>query len=406
MNILQVHKYFWPRDGASKYMLFVFEELKKKGHTVIPFTMKQKETLRSPFSKYFVTEMKLDSTRVPLKTKISYASKIFYNREAHQKTQVLLDDHQIDVAHLHNIYHHISPSILKPLKKRNIPIVMTLHDYKMIAPNYTLYHHGSIHEEDASGMHTSCITNKCHKDSRAQSTLLTAEMIFHHKIMRYYEKYVDAFIAPSQFMKDMLVKYGWDADAIFHVPHPIDTKRYTVTKEDRGYVAYAGRLSEEKGIRTLIHAASLTPEIPYRIIGDGPLLSWAETYIQKHKLTNVTLTGYKTGAALTKLMKHARLHVLPSEWYENYPLAALEAQALGKVIISTRIGGIPELVAPGQLTAPKAPELLADMLRAWFFCPEKRRRAASAQARARVEKVNDPQKHLEKILSIYKSYAS
>ena len=407
MQILQVHKYFWKRDGASNYMLHLSKLLKEAGHSVSFFSMKQKQSLTTPYSKYFVDEMKLDDPkRISFSKKIHHAKNIFFNTQARKKIERLLDEHPVDIVHLHNIYHHISPSILAPIKKKGVPIVMTLHDYKIISPNYTLYHHGSIHEEDARGLHLSCIKNKCHKDSRAQSTLLSAEMIFHHKIMRYYEKYVDAFIAPSMFMKNICAKYGWDEKGIHHIRHPIDTSSYSEKYENRGYVAYAGRLSEEKGIKTLLKAAMLTPHIPYKIIGDGPLSSFAKAFVNKHNLTNVDLTGFKTGAALTKLLSYARLHVLASEWYENYPLSILEAHALGKVVIATRMGGIPELVPDRQLVKPHSEQALAQKIATWFAYSEKQLKTAGAHARARVEKTNDPKKHLKQMLDLYHRYAA
>lgn len=405
MKILQIHKYFWKRDGASNYALYLSELLQKKQHTVIPFAMKHKKNISSAYDKYFVSERDLsDPGSVSLGNKIRTAATMVYSFEAKRNMDALLKKEQgVDVAHLHNIYHHISPSILPVLKKHGVKIVMTLHDYKLLCPNYTMFHHGTVHEEDAQGWYVSCIKNKCMKNSTAHSVMVTGEMIWHHKIMKYYERYVDRFIAPSRFMMNLCMRFGWDEKKFIHLPNPIDATAFSFSPEDKGYVAYVGRLSEEKGLHTLLDAAVLLPSIPFRIIGDGPLSLSLHRRIEKEGLANVTCTGFETGEQLKASLRDARMFVLPSIWYENYPLSILEAKAMGKIVLGSRIGGIPELLPSDMLFSPQNAEELAGLIRTWHVMPASGRYEKGQELRSGVLVENDGIRHSEAIETLYRS---
>lgn len=406
MNIVQAHKYYWPRDGASQYALYLSSLLEKQGNTIIPFAMKEKQSLGNPYARFFVSEMKLDnSASLGIFKKMNYASKILYSREAKHNMEALLESESINLVHLHNIYHHISPSILKSIKKRGIPIVMTLHDYHLISPNYTLYHHGEAHEEDARGWYLSCIKNKCVKDSRSQSLFASLEMIFHHKIMRYYERYVDRFIAPSLFMRDICLRFGFKKDRLLHIPHPIDLNRYTVQPADEGYVLYAGRLSEEKGLEVLLEAARETPNINYKIAGSGPMEARLKEKAASESIANLMFLGFLSGKALEDVLGKARLIVLPSLWYENYPISILEAKALGKIVIGSKIGGIPELLPRELCASPGDARSLAHLIQTWHAKPLSEREAMGKKLREEAETINNPAVHAQKMLELYHSLA-
>ena len=381
-------------------MLQLSDLLQAKGHTVIPFAMQQKETLQTPYNKYFVSEMELhDPHGVSFGKKIFSATRFIYSREARRNLEKLLQEHPIDIAHLHNIYHHISPSILFALKRRKIPVVMTLHDYSILSPSYTLFHHGAIHEEDARGWYTTCIKNKCVKNSTSASALATFEMILHHKIFRWYERHVDKFIAPSQWMIDLCVKHGWPREKFIHIPHPVEAQ--TDVWQDGVGVVYAGRLSEEKGLDVLLDAATQISDVPFIIVGTGPLEHHLRERVRAEKITNVRFTGFQTGAQLKQLLQHARLHVLPSVWYENYPLSILEAKAQAKIVVGSRIGGIPELLPQELLVEPGRSSDLAKTLKMWYTASSEKRRELGKKLQLESQKINDPGEHVASILGLY-----
>jgi len=404
MKILQVHKFYYQKDGATNYMLFLSSLLENAGHTVIPFSMKGKRNRETPFEKYFVSELNLrDTEDVSFLQKISTAKKILYNREAKKNLQKLLLQENIDVAHLHNIYHHIGPSILRVLKKRGIKIIMTLHDLKLLSPNYIMYHHGQIHEEDAKGWYTSCIKNKCVSDSTSQSALLTFEMIFHHKIMKYYERYVDKFIAPSEFLLNKCVEYGWPREKFVHIPHPVDMKGEEMSYQDGEGVVYAGRISEEKGVRILLDAAMRTPHIPYSIIGEGPELPALHLDVKRKGMKNVTFLGFQEGGVLKKSLQKARILVLPSLCYENAPLSILEGQALGKVVLSSDTGGTKELLESEFLFKRGDSEGLAKKIDLWYNKASTERKKLGMRMQKEVLKAHDQNDHLKSILRLYRA---
>ncbi len=401
MKILQIHKYYWPRDGASNYVLQLSDWLKKEGNDVIPLAMQEPESLASSYSKYFVSNLDLGKPeQLSLLTKMQAMARLFYCREAVQNLRSLLATEKIDVAHIHNIYHHLSPAILPVLKKAGVRIVMTVHDYDLISPNYSLFHHGAIHEEDAEGYYFSCVKNKCVKDSRAYSAVKVAEMIWHHKIKKYYEKNVDTFIAPSEFMARKLIKYGYDKHKVVVIPNPVAVvEKSQLTKT--GYIGFAGRLSVEKGVEVLLAAAKLLPHLEFKIAGTGPDEARLKEICRTQNLTNVELVGFKTGAALRDFLDQASILVVPSVWYENAPLSVLEPMAAGKIVLGSRIGGIPELLPPEFLFAPGNAEELADKIMYWqnVSVYERARVGKSLQALASYK--YSPETHLKRILQVY-----
>lgn len=402
MKVVQVHKYWWPRDGASIYALQLSSLLEQKGHEVVPFSMRQKETLATPYSRFFVTDMDISNPHtLGLYKKTRDALRMIYYRKARSNMAQLLDKVQPDIVHLHNIYHHISPSILPEIKKRGIPIVMTLHDYNLLSPNYTMFHHGMVHEEDARGLYFSCIKNVCVKNSRLYSAVGVGEMIVHHKLWRVYARYVDKFISPSQFMIKKCIEHGWDEKKFVHIPHPVFVEGVS-HEEDRGFVAYVGRLSEEKGLDALLDAAKITPQIPYRVVGTGPLQEHLQKRIKEEQIANIELVGFKTGTQLKHEIARARIIAVPSVWYENYSLSILEAKAAQKIVIASGIGGIPEILDRRFLCEPGNAKQLAEKISHWYTITSKERRAIGIHNQAQVEQMNNPALHANRMIRVYK----
>ncbi len=405
MNILVIHKYYWHRDGASNYALDSAEALRAAGHTVVPFAMHDERNEPSAWSRFFVSSRDLaHPDKASVWQKICFAFNMFYSFEAKKKLTALLQEQSIDVAFVHNIYHHISPSIFSVLKQRNIPVVMMLHDYKLLSPNYSLFHHGAVHEEDARGWYWTCVRNRGFKNSWLQSLLVTLEMIWHHKIMCYYERSVDLFVTPSQFMRDLCVRFGWSKDRFVTLPLPINMNNFSVHIEDAGYVAYVGRLSEEKGLNVLLQAAALTPEIAYRIVGEGPQQRELKEQVAALGLRNVVFAGFKTGDGLKSEIAGACLLVLPALWYENYPLSVLEAKAMGKPVVASLIGGLPEMLPEDCLVPPGDAVALATAIRYWHQLPVIERVARGQQLRREVEENNSLSTHIKKLEEIFNGF--
>jgi len=258
-----------------------------------------------------------------------------------------------------------------------------------------------VHEEDAWGWYASCIKNKCVKDSYINSAVGVAALAYHNKIMKFYEKYVDVFIAPSIFMKNLMVKYGWDSKKIIHIPSPLDSNEFSFGEEDNGTVVYSGRLSEEKGIPTLIEAAARTPEIPYKIIGAGPLEKELKLLVVQKNIHNVEFLGFKTGTELIDLLQQARFLVVPSIWYENGSLSVLEGKASGKIVLASCIGGLPAMLPRNMLFTPGDVTDCTEKIKSWYAMPAEERQAIGRQLRDEVLQQNNPEEYTKKILELY-----
>lgn len=404
MKILQINKFLYNRGGAETHLLDLADLLTVHGQEVGFFSTQSEKNRATPFNRYFTPYLEMRGQKNWL-GQIKTFGHILYSWEAAKKLDLLLRDFQPTVAHLHNIYHHLSPSILPVLKKHHIPTVMTLHDYKLISPNYRLFDRGQICECVKGGHYFNCVKHKCVFNSTGASLAAALEMSF-HKCLGIYEKNIDLFIAPSQFLKDKMVEFGQNPDKIIVLPNFINLPPLTDQETTLGnYLLYTGRLVEEKGLITLLEAAKLIPEVPIRIMGTGPLHNNLFNKITLEQINNVKLLGYKTGDDWQKELDGARAYVLPSIWYENYPISLLEASVRGKITFASRVGGLPEMITDGKdgvLFAMGNAEDLATKIKNLWSDENKIKQMGQA-ARQRVQKQNDPEMYYQKIMEIYKS---
>jgi len=347
MKILQVNKFYYPRGGADKYFLDLAAAQETAGHKVAIFAMRHPNNQSSPWEKYFISQISFN--RKNFKDKLKTPSRVLYSLEAKRKFSRLLDDFKPDIIHIHNIYHHISPSILEAAFKRKIPVVMHLHDYKLICANHALFTNGSVCQACRTNNYWQCLKNRCIKDSWPASALAAFEMYLHHSILKIYENKVNVFIAPSRFMKDMAVAFGQAADKIKIIYNPYGTSSSTGVVETlsntKDYLLYFGRLSPEKGLEVLIKAAALSGQ-KLKIAGSGELESDLKELASKLKAP-VEFRGFLQGQELEKIITEALAIIIPSIWYENMPLSLMEALKAGKIVIASRIGGLPEIIKDG-----------------------------------------------------------
>jgi glycosyltransferase involved in cell wall biosynthesis len=330
---------------------------------------------------------------------------VIYSFEAARKFDRLLAAAKPDLVHVHNIYHQISPSILPRAKKRGIPVVMAAHDYKLIAPNYSLYHDGAICDHTKKDRFVEAVKHRCVKGSSIAGILEAAEMTL-HKATGLYLDNIDRIIAPSAFMKAIFEEYGIPPEKIVHVPHFIDLAAWGTPEFSQGDRAlYVGRLSEEKGVDVLIRAAATAPHIPVRIVGTGPQEGALQDLAASLGASNVEFVGFKDGAELKAEYADARFVVIPSVWYEVFGLIALEAFASGKPVIATQMGGLSELVVDGETgiaVSAGDPDDLARQMDALWKDP-----ASAAilgrNARKKAERDHDPEQHYARIMDVYRS---
>lgn len=342
MKILMVNKFFYIKGGSETYYFALKRLLESQGHTVIDFSMQDEKNFTSKYSKYFVENVNYNSAE-GLKKKLKAGFNIVYSKEAKKKFEQLVIATRPDIIHLHIFQHQLSPSILDVIKKYNLPAVYTAHDLKMLCLNYKMMHHGKICEECKGQKYYRCAVNKCVKESFAKSCINVAEGYIHK--WRHSYDVIDKIITPSAFYKKKFEEFGIPSKRVVHIPNFLDTEKPEVNKTDdcEEYYLYFGRLSEEKGVLTLLRAFQGINAKLY-IVGTGPIKSDIEEYILAESIKNVKVLGFMSGQPLKDIVGNAKAVILPSEWYENGPYSAIEALQMGRPIIGADIAGIPELV--------------------------------------------------------------
>lgn len=412
MKILQVNKFYYPRGGADKYFLDLTRALKKAGQEVAVFSMDHPKNLPTPWSRYFVSRVSFNEDG--LKNKLKIPGRVLYSREAKKKFARLIKDFKPNIIHIHNIYEHISPSILTAVRKYKIPVVMHLHDYKLICPNYTLFTKDTNCERCRPRRYYQCLLNRCIKNSLAGSALAMLEMYLHHSILKIYKKNVSVFIAPSHFMKEVVSRFGWSAKKIKVIYNCYSrelmtglinegetNKKFNEDKfgKNANYLLYFGRLSREKGLKTLIQAAALTGQT-VKIAGAGPETAALKELTAELKAP-VEFLGFKKPTELKPLIINAEAVIIPSIWPENMPLSLLEAMSLGKTVIASHLGGLPEVIAAGQnglLFEPGDVEDLARQIKKLAVVDKNTLSAAAIRAVSAFS----PEKNTAAVIAVYR----
>lgn len=370
-QLLSINNYHYRRGGADIVYLehaALFEQLE---WDTAYFAMKHPRNLPSAWSEYFVDEIEFDSD-YSLPAKISKSIKVVYSFEARRKLARLLSRFNPTVAHLHNVYHHLSPAILSVLGNSGIPVVLTAHDLKIACPNYRMLSGNQICQRCKGGKFHNVILQRCVHDSLAASLIVAAEASL-HALLGSYRKHVDRIIVPSRFFLEKFVEWGWERERFVHIPNFVDAGNHEPNFEPGDFLLYFGRLSFEKGVPTLIKAAAAAGA-RLKIAGTGPdAQSLKDLAVSLGG--DVEFLGYRSGADLHDLVRACRAVILPSEWYENAPLSVLESFAMGKPVVGARIGGIPELVEPGRtgwLFESGNSEELAGLMRQVLAAPDAR----------------------------------
>lgn len=341
MKILFVNKFLHPNGGSETYIFKLGEEFIKEGHEAEYFGMEHEGRIVGNSAEAYTSDMDLRKG-----SKLGYAFKTVYSREARKKIRKVLDKFSPDVVHLNNFNYQLTPSVILEVAKwrkktgRKCAVVYTAHDYQLVCPNHMLFcpSEGKVCERCLSGKFKHCVKGRCIHGSKLKSMVGAFEGWFWKKKKTY--RLIDAVVCPSEFMRSKLSANALlrDKTRVMHnfVRPPLDK-----SGEKGDYVLYFGRLSEEKGIETLCKACEELPHIQFVFAGGGPL----EERVKSVK--NVRFVGFKSGEELEELIKGARFSVYPSEWYENCPFSVMESRSYLTPVIGARIGGIPELISEG-----------------------------------------------------------
>lgn len=347
MKVLLVNKFHYIKGGSETYYFSLGDLLEKRGHQVIWFSMQDEKNIPCEQSKYFVDHVDFNASGNPAQT-AKAAMHLLYSREAGRKFAKLLDDEKPDIIHLNIFQSQLTGAVVEEAYKRHIPIVYTAHDLKSVCPNYLMMHHQQVCEKCLDGNYWHCFANGCMKSSKAKSLLASMEA-YVYKLRKIYRK-IDYVITPSFFYKTKLEAAGVFQCPVEHIKNFLPAGTAYEAGSRGKYFLYFGRLSKEKGIRTLIEAFSKAnvSEKLY-IVGSGPEEEQLRQTVKNLGMEDrILFLGFKKGSELKEIVANALCVCLPSEWYENGPYSVLEAQASGRPAIVSDYGGLPELVEDGR----------------------------------------------------------
>jgi len=371
--------------------------------------MSHPRNLRSKWDEFFVPQQDYDARG--WRERWNTATRFVHNSQAADRLRALIRTIRPDVAHLHNIYHQITPAILDVLRAYDVPTVMTLHDYKLICPNYSLFTAGAYCYRCRGGRFYHATLQRCGRGTFAGGALLTFEAYWQRARGAYNG--VFRFVAPSRSLRDRFIDAGFPGRRVVYVP-PFIPRREMLrdagacaggkTPETRtgDYVVYAGRLSAEKGVETLIEAIARVDDLELIVCGEGPLRGRLEERARTCARGRVHFTGHLERGALEAIVRDSCASVLPTRSPENAPYAVLEASAAGVPVIVSNMGGLPEMarVVAGSIFENGNVDDLVRKLTEVVGNP-RRERARVAAAREQALAYFGERRHIDAVESIY-----
>ncbi len=397
-TILNVSQNYHVRGGSDRYFFVLAELLKKHGHQVIPFTAASTKNEPSEWEDYFPRGADFERPGT------GDLLRFVYSRDAMKSMQKLLGNTNVDIAHFHIYHGKLTASILGSLKKTGIPLIQTLHDYKLTCPVATHLSSDEICEACEGKYFRRALPKRCNRRSLARTALSVTES-YVSRFLGSVDKF-DHFISVSHFLRKKMIQYGIPENKISTIHNFTDVSDIVPNFSVGEYVLYFGRVDRSKGILTLIKAAAPLKQIPLYIAGDGEAISEVQQMIEENGCKHIHLLGFKQGEELRELILNSMCTILPSEWYENCPMAVLESFAYGKPVIGANIGGIPELIeneVDGLLVPPGEHELLRDRL-LWMYEHKTEVTEMGNAARKKMETKFNADIHYEKIMDVYRKF--
>ena len=398
MRILLVGNHWTQGPGGAETMLVLTADLlRAAGHEVVPFAVAEERTLPTP-----VRDRLPVAAGSGARTRFGEAWAGTWSPRAYRALAAVVDEVRPDVAHVHHVFERLTVSVLDALRRRGVPTVMTLHDYKPVCPNFRLFTEGAPCTRCLSGGYWQVVRHRCLEGSRWRSVAAAVDS-YAARARGVYDR-VDRFVAPSAFLRDRVAEGGLPADRVEVLPNPVVAAPSPRTAPvDPPAVLYASRLVAEKGVDTLLDAAARLPVgVRVRLAGSGRLERAVRARVAAEGLP-VDVLGPLAPDRVAAELRSAAVAVLPALWWENCPMAVLEAAAQGVPVVASAVGGVPELVddgTTGLLVPPGDVAALAGALTRLLADPAEAARMGRA-GWARVRSRHDPGTHVAALQKVY-----
>lgn len=355
LKILSIHKYYRLEGGADREMFNIEKVLFENGHEVIPFSTISKKNKKNDWNDYFIDGLNTEGVeKESIVKKIKKFSRVIYNLQAKRNLLKLLDVVTPDVAHLHNIHYEISPSVVHALKRKKIPIVMHLHDMRLFCPNGVFFTQGKFCQACMYNKFHNTLTKKCVQNSY-QASLAAMLANYLHYFLRIWKKDIDRYIIPTNILKDMVIRYGIPQNKIDTFDYYIDSEKYIVSDDYKPYFVFFGFHGVSKGIMNVLESLKKLQEegftnYTFKIFGNkGPLTNDIINFIKENSLgENVKFLGFVDDEVLFNEISKSLFVIIPSIGSENSNCVIRESNALGKMVLGSKIGGIPEQIVDGE----------------------------------------------------------
>jgi glycosyltransferase involved in cell wall biosynthesis len=404
MRILFCNKYNFPFSGTEVYLFELMELLREQGHEVALFSMQDPRGQSTPYDAHFVPKIDFKAGGSLLK-RARLAGHAIYSWEVQCRLRAMMREFKPEIAHIRNIYHHLSPSILWELKRQGVPVLYHLNDFKLLCPAYNMVARGEPCEACKGGAFWHALNADCYPGTSARAVL--AVEAYAHRKLGTYRKCVDLFVAPSEFVREKFIEHGWNPGKFEVLPHFQKAHEISSSANERT-ILYFGRLSAEKGVEDVLHAAYRLPQAHFVIAGDGPkhkdLMSLAKTL----ELENVEFVGHVNECERNSLISRSLFTVFPSHAYETLGKTILESFAEGRAVVASDGGSRRESIDHGQnglLYTPGDVDQLTGAMRLLLERPE----LALQMGRAGWERVRQdyaPEAHYKKIIEFYERLIS
>lgn len=408
MRVLYCNKYNFGFSGTEAYLFELMEQMRQRDHETALFSAADPRGPATPYDRHFVPLVDFKSAGQGVMQRGRSAIGAIYSRQARSNLREMLIEFRPDVAHVRNIYHHLSPSILWELRKQKVPVLHHINDFKLLCPSYNMVSKGQACERCKGGVFRRVVAEGCYAGPRGAAVVLAAEG-YVHRWLRTYQTCVDCFLAPSQFVKQKMVEHGWDARKIEVLPHfQVLPSQTSASALPGAPLLYFGRLSPEKGVVDLLRAMQFFPDVRLKIAGDGPQRGELYLLAQELGLENVEFAGHLRGAELQRAIAEAQFTVFPSRAYETFGKSILESYAWGRPVIASDLGPRRELVEEGEtglLYGAGNVEQLAAAIEFLVRRPELAARMGEA-GRMQVRERYSPEQHLRALSRLYERLAS